>query len=488
MTSQNVGFTKGGKLVEVPVKVGDKVQPGQLLAKIDDFPAKQALRQAQGSLDQAQAQLDKIVNGNQADAAGRVENQTKDIYDAVKRQADAINDGNDKAVFHARKKLDADKAALQAAYAVYKQACPMAKAGGSAEDDDSASDAAGDPQSGQPGQSGLLSGLTGGQGSLMDQLPNCDTARANYITAKNTYNSSKASYDAAVAKRDSDKATQKVSVENAQLALVRARNDDELAGTDRDANIDAAEGAVESARAQVANAQRDVENTVLFAPVAGTISAVTGVVGEYVGNGAPQSALAPGSGAVIPGVGAAATSDSAGNAGGGLSATRPGGGAFIVLNDLNTFQVVVPFEESDAAKVSPGQKVDVSFDAVPDLTREGTVLSIAPGGIAISGVTNYYATVLLNESDPRLKAGQTAEAGVRTSSKDNVLVVPNGAVIRQGGRTLVNVPGPDGQPQQVPFQPGVVGDDNTEVLSGLREGQPILLPQAQVAPGGQAPR
>ena len=98
-------------------------------------------------------------------------------------------------------------------------------------------------------------------------------------------------------------------------------------------------------------------------------------------------------------------------------------------------------------------------------------------------MTNYYATILLNESDPRLKAGQTAEAGVHTSSKDNVLVVPNGAVIRQSGRTSVTVPGPDGQPRQVPFQPGMVGDDNTEVLSGLSEGQPILLPQAQAAPG-----
>jgi hypothetical protein len=55
-------------------------------------------------------------------------------------------------------------------------------------------------------------------------------------------------------------------------------------------------------------------------------------------------------------------------------------------------------------------------------------------------------------------------------------------VIKQGNGSFVNVPGPDGKPVQVPFQPGVVGDNNTQVLSGLREGQPILLPQAQVSP------
>jgi hypothetical protein len=93
-------------------------------------------------------------------------------------------------------------------------------------------------------------------------------------------------------------------------------------------------------------------------------------------------------------------------------------------------------------------------------------------------VTNYYATILLSQSDPRLKAGQTAEASVVTNSLDNVLVVPNSAVIKQGPNSYVNVPGPNGQPQRAQFTPGAVGDDNTQVLSGLSEGQQILLPQA----------
>ena len=94
------------------------------------------------------------------------------------------------------------------------------------------------------------------------------------------------------------------------------------------------------------------------------------------------SALAPGTDAAIPGVGAAATSDqSSASASGAPSATQPGGSAFIVLNNINTFQVVVPFEESDTAKVAPNQKVEVTFDALPDLTRDATVLAVAPGGV-----------------------------------------------------------------------------------------------------------
>jgi len=68
-----------------------------------------------------------------------------------------------------------------------------------------------------------------------------------------------------------------------------------------------------------------------------------------------------------------------------------------------------------------------------------------------------------------------------------VLVVPNGAVLRQGAQSFVNTPGPDGEPVRTPFQAGAVGDGTTQVLSGLNEGQPIPMPQAAatapVAPG-----
>ena len=90
---------------------------------------------------------------------------------------------------------------------------------------------------------------------------------------------------------------------------------------------------------------------------------------------------------------------------------------------------------------------------------------------------------MLTDTDPRMRVGQSAEVNVMTTSKDNVLVVPNNAIIKQGGQSMVSVPGPDGTPRQIPFQPGLVGDGKTEVLSGLREGQQILLATTQPNPG-----
>jgi HlyD family secretion protein len=302
-----------------------------------------------------------------------------------------------------------------------------------------------------------------------------------YEQSRTNAANAKTAADQAKKQRQVDKTQGDVSIQNAKQSLITAQNNLELAGTDKPANVAAQQALVNSARAAVALAQRDIDNTVLYAPVAGTVGAINGVVNEYV---QPESGLttqSPGSEAAIPGVGAAATSSQ-----NQISVSTNGsrnGGTFITLNNVDSFQVVVPFEESDAAKVTPNLPVEVTFDAIPDLVRDGRVLAISPGGTDISGVTNYYATVVLTDTDPRLKDGQTAEVNVMTNNKDNVLVVPNNAIIKQGGQSFVSVPGPDGKPTQKPFQPGLVGDDKTEVLSGLQEGEQILLPQAQVSPG-----
>jgi len=117
----------------------------------------------------------------------------------------------------------------------------------------------------------------------------------------------------------------------------------------------------------------------------------------------------------------------------------------------------------------------VSFDAIPGLTEGGTVVSVAPSATAIAGVISYYVTIRLDDADPRLRDGQTARAEVITAERTNVLSVPNGAVRRQGDTDTVIVVDPDGRQRIVTFQPGLVGADRTEVLSGLSEGQRVVV-------------
>jgi multidrug efflux pump subunit AcrA (membrane-fusion protein) len=120
----------------------------------------------------------------------------------------------------------------------------------------------------------------------------------------------------------------------------------------------------------------------------------------------------------------------------------------------------------------------VTFDAVPDLERTGTVVGIAPTGTDIQGVTSYYATIVLNELDPRLMDGQTASANVIVDQLDDTLVVPNAAILQSGQSGVVTVLDPDGSHRQVQVELGLAGDSVTQVVAGLHEGQQIV-----VAPG-----
>jgi HlyD family secretion protein len=216
-----------------------------------------------------------------------------------------------------------------------------------------------------------------------------------------------------------------------------------------------------------------VADTVLRAPVAGRIGSINGTVGEFLGAGSGTTALAPGGSVPLPDTGSGvSSSDDLGGDG-----DRPGGSAFIVLNDVNTFQLVAPFAEADAARLQPNQPVEVKFDAVPDLKRTGSVVSIAPTGTDIQGVTSYYATIVLNEADPRLKDGLTASAEVVVDKLDNVLVVPNAAVQRSGSTGVVTVREQDGTQRQVQVGLGLAGDAVTQIVSGLREGQQVVVAQ-----------
>jgi len=269
-----------------------------------------------------------------------------------------------------------------------------------------------------------------------------------------------------------DDAALDVAEANANQGVATAQGVYNSAVAARPHTLDQQQALVDAAQAQVDAAQKTVDDAVLKAPAAGTISAVNGTKGEYLSPSTGTSALAPGSKAAIPG----ASGGGAASAAGAASPTRPGGTQFIVLSGLDQLQVVLPFEESDAAQIKAGQAVDVQLDAVPDLEAKGTVASVAPSATPISGVVSYYATVDLDTRDPRERDGQTARATVLTAERTDVLTVPNAAVRQQGGASTVVVYAPSGDQRTVSVEVGLVGPDRTEVVSGLDEGDRVVVP------------
>ena len=149
-------------------------------------------------------------------------------------------------------------------------------------------------------------------------------------------------------------------------------------------------------------------------------------------------------------------------------------GSAIQIADLDHLEIVVNMAEVDVNRAKIGQAAQITLDAVPDVTLQGTVSQIAPAGVQTQGVVNYPVTVALQEPPEGVKTGMTANLNIIVDQRDNVLTVPNRAVRTQGQQKIVTVLF-EGQQIQVRVQAGLSSDTMTEIVSGLKEGDEVLL-------------
>jgi len=462
ITEQNLGFVTGGQLTAVNVKVGDRVTAGQVLATIDPFAAQQSLDQARGQLRTQQATLEKLNNSPVVGGSQDTLDQAQTILAKTRAQADAQNDAAETAVDNARRALSQAKKQLDKAEDAKKAACASSPAVAMLSSSGSSSTTTSNTPS-------VPTMPTSGASSAA-----CTSAQSAVASAKSGVVTAQNNLDAAKQQQDVTEASGRLAVANAQQAVVSAQNALDSAASDRPSNISAQAGQVTAAQAAVDQAQRALDDTTLRAPVDATVSAVNGTVGEFVAPSSGTSALAPGTDATLPGTNGAASGATAAQAV--ASPNRPGGTQFMVLDNIDEFQVVMAYTETDASSIAPGQKVRLTFDAVPDLELTGSVLSVSPTATAISGVISYYVTVVLPSGDPRLKSGMTAQAEVLTKEIPGVLAVPSAAVRTQNGTSVVTVLDPNGTERTVTVQTGATGDGKTQILSGVTEGQQVVLP------------
>lgn len=127
----------------------------------------------------------------------------------------------------------------------------------------------------------------------------------------------------------------------------------------------------------------------------------------------------------------------------------------------------------DAPKVSAGNKATISIDAFPDKTFTGEVVSVDTIGTESSGVTTYPAIITLDTNIEGLLPNMSANATIITATKTDALLVPRIAIQTENGQTFVRVM-KNGQITSVPVETGLSSDSDTEILSGLSEGEEII--------------
>ena len=150
----------------------------------------------------------------------------------------------------------------------------------------------------------------------------------------------------------------------------------------------------------------------------------------------------------------------------------------ITLVDTSEIEMRGFIDEIDIAMVKVGQAANIILDALPDEEVNGEVAFISLVGTTLAGVVSYDTTITLENPLGGLKDGMSATAEVIIERRDDVLLIPNRAIwgTLANPKAVVLV---DGQQEEREITLGLTDGINTEVLSGLEEGEKVIIPTAK---------
>ena len=157
-----------------------------------------------------------------------------------------------------------------------------------------------------------------------------------------------------------------------------------------------------------------------------------------------------------------------------------GSSATLIMNLGDTSEVYVKgkVDESDIGKVYLGQPARIKVESFKDKTFTGKVTKISPMGVEKDNVTTFEVRVSISNPGGELKSEMTANAEIILEEHKSVLQIPEGSIIYDNQKKAsVEVPDPkakDGK-RKVAVNIGISNGAKTELLSGLKEGDQVVL-------------
>ncbi len=274
-------------------------------------------------------------------------------------------------------------------------------------------------------------------------------AQASVDSARATLN------DLLAGPKATDLQQSQANVDSAQATL------NDLTAGAKPTDLETALATLDQAKAARDAAQLKVNQGALTAPFAAVLTQVNGVPGQSTGGGSGASS----------------------------STTTTSSSVNFDLVDDSELHIDVNVSESDAAAVQVGQAATISLDSVPGAPLQGTVQRVNPVATTTSNVTAFPVRIVLAPTQAAVRPGANATVQIVTATRSNVLTVPVRAVTQINGQASATVSF-NGSSFLVPIRTGLSDGRNIEVISGLNEGDTVVLPQAGAggAPGGGAPR
>ncbi len=473
LTTVLVKSDAGGRIDLLAVDVGDKVKKGDLIANIDPTDSQTAYDQAVADLTVARARLTQAreQSGVQGELTRTSIAQAQASYTAVGTDLDRLQKATQPlARAQARAALDKAIASLEAAQKDVQRlkevGQPTARVQTSASLDKARSDLSLAEKE--------LERTRGLRAEGLIPQSELDVVESRYEVAKADFGLAQERADTLAADQSAELRTAETRVEQAQadlasaqerwrtldqeqaaeLAAGRAKVAQMKASLDqaqanavqervRQAEVASAEAQVDRAQAQVARTKTTLSYTTITAPRDGVILQKFVEEGTIVTSG--RSAI--------------------------------GAGMDIVeLGDLTRMFVDVEVDESDLAELEEGQSVEIRVDAFGDDVLSGTVTRVDPQALATQNITTVKVEVEIRDRDPRLIPGLTATCDFLVAEIEDTLYVPSRAVRNLAkGHVVILLDGD--QIVQVPVEVGLEGDEGTEIIGGLKEGDEIIIPQ-----------
>jgi HlyD family secretion protein len=430
-TDLNLSFNMGGIVKSVKVKVGDVVRAGQVIATLDQSSELANLTSAKGALAAANARYKRTLEGatNEEIALSQITlDQTKLTQNILVENAyKNLLNSTPEAVPKDGTQDDVAPT-ISGTYGLGKEGKIYLNvyysSGGLSFSASGLTVGTGQVNTVTPqpiGNSGLSitfpSNAYIGSMDWVVEIPNKQAS--DYLTNYNAYQAALSQAKSAI-----DQST-------AELAIKKA--------SARQSDIDLANADIITAQGQVEQAQARYNDTMIKAPLDGTITSVDVKQGELA------------------------------------TAQKE---AFI-LQDVSNIYLEANVNEANIANMSVGMPIDVTYDAFgSDKIFKGVITKIDPSSTFVSGVVNYKITASVEKVD-NLRPGMTANMTIKVKEKNHVLVIPSRSILidTEGKKTVRLITNTKNKKfKEVPITTGLEGDGGmVEVTSGLNEGDEFVV-------------
>jgi RND family efflux transporter MFP subunit len=145
-----------------------------------------------------------------------------------------------------------------------------------------------------------------------------------------------------------------------------------------------------------------------------------------------------------------------------------------VISD-SEFEIVADIYEEDIVKIEIGSIAEISLPAFPQKVFKGKIIFIEPAEKIVEGVVYYEIKIAFEEDLPKgIKPTMTADVVIQTDKRENVLAVPREAIKKVKEKNLVEVL-VDDLIQEREVEIGLRGDTLVEIVSGLEEGEKVII-------------